>query len=320
MSFGNWLHNIATRGCLIAAFFLGVAACERHAGAQDQPKDNTQAQQPQTQQNIPDQSRPPAIEQPNPAVTAEEQKPKTKVYQYKCDTPPERDDADVCEQRRMAVAAERQLVVNIVGAVFLLGTLIFTGWAALAAARGANAAADTVHAMRNAERAYFFVLPPSLRNWQEAAYEAETDEVGILDVTLEIAFNISNSGKGIGFITSYGITHEICFEGKQGSKELTIRSDMGLIPLRGDSKYKTPAAYHTFRISVVERDELLGRNRPTKNLYIYGYLRYIDLFKVIRRTGFAYEFIPIGEDDAPNFVMTPGPLWYDEEEKPEKQK
>lgn len=49
-----------------------------------------------------------------------------------------------------------------------------------------------------------------------------------------------------------------------------------------------------------------------KSLYVYGFVRYSDLFGVTRETGFIYELYPDREKTGGEFVFcTPHPYWFD---------
>jgi hypothetical protein len=66
------------------------------------------------------------------------------VEKADCEGCNDHDNADLYEQRRMAEAAERQNWINIVGVVGVVLSLVFTGWAAIAASRSADAAVQSV--------------------------------------------------------------------------------------------------------------------------------------------------------------------------------
>jgi hypothetical protein len=89
----------------------------------------------------------------------------------------------------------------------------------------------------------------------------------------------------------------------------------GQLPLGPDSKWQSDAPFDVFQITDTDRNDLLDLR---KILYIHGYVRYYDLFRVLRRTGFMFEYTT--SRDAPEggvFVMCPHSMWYDMEEQPE---
>ena len=90
---------------------------------------------------------------------AVEQQPHPTPYQYDCNSPKNRDDADLCEQRRMAQAAEdlvtltrkqidlarRQIYLTIGEIVLLIFAVGAACWAAVAATRAVGVARDVAY-------------------------------------------------------------------------------------------------------------------------------------------------------------------------------
>jgi hypothetical protein len=178
--------------------------------------------------------------------------------------------------------------------------------AAKAARDGAAAATEAARVARNAERPYLTPFTPELRNWTESILESNEFKV------MEVHLDIKNIGKGVGFIKGYGIAHEICIDGRQGSVPLTVQEGFSMMPLRADSELDAGAAFDVFQISADDRLAMIEFDR---SLYIYGYTRYSDLFGIVRRSGFSFEFIPNKtQPEKSAFVMCTNPLWYDEEE------
>jgi hypothetical protein len=108
------VRRVATGGCLIAVLYLTLAG-EGRAQA--------------------------------PTPKAEPQ-----IYKIRCDQPQNHDEADLCEQRRQAQAAEDavwwaafQSKLGIAGFAAVVFSLVFTGWAAVAASRAAKAAESAIH-------------------------------------------------------------------------------------------------------------------------------------------------------------------------------
>ena len=130
---------------------------------------------------------------------------------------------------------------------------------------------------------------------------------------MHVNFDIENIGKGPGFILGYGIAHEICVAEKQGSVPLTTRDGFARMVVSADAKFRAGAAYDVFQISDDDREAML---KFRKTLYVYGHIRYLDLFGVTRTTGFMFEYIPSREaPDDSVFAMCPAPnWWFDREE------
>jgi hypothetical protein len=150
MSYCDWLHHTTIRGCLIASIFGFSLAGECSA----QPNGNAPNQDTQIQQATPDAAKPPQA--PQQAVpVAEQQKTERAPYDPHCDSPKDREDSDLCEQRRMSKAAEEaawwaafQSKLGVAGFAAVLASLFFTGWAAHAAGRAARAAEDSLKTSR----------------------------------------------------------------------------------------------------------------------------------------------------------------------------
>src|SRR5262245_25359625 len=105
MSCRYWLPDLAVRGCLIALAFLFLtteAVCQN-------PEAQAPAAQGQTEQPSANETRaPPASE--DSGLVSEQKKPASGPYQADCEKPKDREDADLCAQRRMADAAEWQVI------------------------------------------------------------------------------------------------------------------------------------------------------------------------------------------------------------------
>lgn len=88
------------------------------------------------------------------------------------------------------------------------------------------------------------------------------------------------------------------------------------MPLRDDGKLDAGAPFDVFQINAEDR---LAMIEFDVSLYVYGYVRYSDLFGIVRRTGFMFEFIPNKvHPEKSTFVMCRHPMWYDQEEAPKK--
>lgn len=145
MSFSGRLLHLAVRGCLILGLLPLVLGDGRA-----QPSTAVPGQQTESQQADPDKAGPPpATLQPQPMPVAEQQKPDTPPYNPSCEAPKTREDADLCEQRRMSQAAidavwwaAFQSKLGILGFLTVLLTLFFTGRAAKAASHAAESASE----------------------------------------------------------------------------------------------------------------------------------------------------------------------------------
>jgi hypothetical protein len=138
MPYIGWLDNSVTKGCVVALIFLSLSG-------------NCIAQS----DNIvsPQEIQPTFDTKPASQSVAQQFQSKAEVdyYQVSCEHPKTREDDDLCQQRRMAKATEDavwwasiQTKIGIAGFFAVIFSLVFTGWAAVAAAQAAKAARASV--------------------------------------------------------------------------------------------------------------------------------------------------------------------------------
>jgi hypothetical protein len=161
MSFSNRLHQTALGGCLTLALCSALPSECKAQVDPDAPLQNAQKQQP------------PAA----PSKAVQQQIPELEYYKPSCDKPQQREDADLCQQVRMAKAAEdavwwarTQSILGIVGFFGVLASLFFTAWAAVTASRQVRLSRQ---ALVNTDRAFVFVYEGLLG----PAVNAKTDRV-----------------------------------------------------------------------------------------------------------------------------------------------
>lgn len=295
-------------GCGVAAVLLiwpyGIGEAVPSAG----PPSNGEYQQAQAEQAGP---------QPLPPAVTEEEKPATAIKANPCDNPKGREESDLCQQWRMAEASEelvrltdRQNTLTMIEAGLLAVTIIFTAVAAWAAVVAAKAAINSVKVMRNAERPYLIPGGMRLEDFWKAAHGYDGD------LLVKVMCDFKNIGRSVGFLSGLGIAHEVCFEGRQGGVEPTVREGFGRIPISVDATRQFGLPIDAFQIGAADVRAIRSN---TKTLYVYGFIRYVDLFGVVRRTGFIFEFVqnPTMEDGGAFAVCAPHRYWYDVEEKPE---
>src|SRR5437588_162090 len=104
-----------------------------------------------------------------------------------------------------------------------------------AARIGAIGTLETVKALRNAERPYLSPFNPELRNFDKAVHENDWSKI------IEVHLDITNVGKGVGFIHSYAIAHQICSRDQQGAIAPSVRKDIPRLPLGPDSEWRPDA-------------------------------------------------------------------------------
>tara|TARA_R110002074_G_scaffold398138_1_gene589632 strand:- start:1736 stop:2677 length:942 start_codon:yes stop_codon:yes gene_type:complete len=197
--------------------------------------------------------------------------------------------------------------VTSIWAVWLLKKTLQANLNGTAAATvAATAAVENVKIARNAERPFLVPLEAELRYWPELFIDSPDN------VVLEVHLPIFNLGKSVGLIESYGIGYDICREGQQDTDTLDVYKDTGRMPVRPDSELEWTVPFTVFQISTVQRDAIAGYE---SSLFVFGYIRYLDLFGIYRKSGFIFEFVPIKTEPAKStFVKLRHPMWYDIEE------
>jgi hypothetical protein len=138
--------------------------------------------------------------------------------------------------------------------------------AAEAARDGAKGTLETVKVLRNAQRPYLSPFDPELRN-----FDKPMDSYSGWSQIIEIHLDVTNIGKGVGFIRSYAIAHEICPRGQQGTLVPRVRDYIARLPLGPDSKWQPDAPFDVFQIHHADREAMLNSK---KILYVYGYVRF----------------------------------------------
>jgi hypothetical protein len=152
---------------------------------QQQQGSNTRQAQA-TQQQIPLQIAPPV---------AGKQTTEPDWGKPECANPQNHDEADLCQQRRMAKSAEDtvllnriQIVLGIIGAFFILWNLYYARQAGIGAMEAAKAAKESVDTLMAAERPHMIVQEIKARG-----LDRKPDAEG--KVQLEFDFSFLNSGK-----------------------------------------------------------------------------------------------------------------------------
>jgi hypothetical protein len=187
---------------------------------------------------------------------------------------------DLKAQRRMAVAAERSLQLGcyqfwlgILGALLLLGTVIYT-------AISANAAADAARAALNSERAFVKMShePPGLTLDPVAG-------------TATVSVQVQNSGRTPADVIGVNLSARVLATGEKLPKVPEYSPNTGL--RRGKAFL---VADDEIFIPFVHRVEQTDINRiysDDARLYLFGYVDYVDrMTGKITRAGYGRVFRP----------------------------
>lgn len=189
--------------------------------------------------------------------------PSAAPYQPRCSPAYSKDEDDLCQQRRMAKAAEDsakwafwQLVISSIAGALILPAIWYAGRSAMAATRA-------VETQIRLEQPFLVV--------QLLRIEGEDDDMGRIDIELE------NIGKTPAVITSIGTTTY----GWESDK-VAVRDLVPPILLLQGGKHPTPAYVHSdYTADMILRGEF--------GVSVAGRVLYEDAFGRAREFGFAYE-------------------------------
>lgn len=170
------------RGCLVSALAFGLTCAGKAQVNTDAPAGPPQ-QQPATPLSQPAPVSPPF--------------PHSDRLQVNCESPKDHDEADLCEQKRQAQAAEDtvawaafQTKWTIAGIIAALASLFLSAWAAIAASRAAQSAAAGVELSKK----YFIA---DRRPWIEVVnLEMHSDLAVHADGRFDAAFTILVGNRG----------------------------------------------------------------------------------------------------------------------------
>jgi hypothetical protein len=184
MSFRNRLHHVALRGCLIVGIFFAPFLTDQQIEAPRYGSTSQAAQKKDSSES--------AVTHFQPGLRVDEH-----TYRAICDSPKDNEHADLCQQWRVAQAADSQFWLNLLGLVLLAGTLVFTAIAARAARDAAKEASRTATtaAQGNTQSRNLFVAEQ--RPWIEIdtvgfAGELRFDEKG---VGLSFQLRVESTGR-----------------------------------------------------------------------------------------------------------------------------
>jgi len=194
--------------------------------------------------------------------------PKSSVQEQGCATCNEHEKADLYEQRRMADAVEKQNLINVVGSVLLALSLVFTGWAAFAAARAASAAQAAVHT----ERAWMSHVGLHTGNVVSGDIDGVPFKNGLM-----IRMGWQNTGRSPAIRTEAFIEHKMVGAGDPVPTFVYAPSRIPLSTSIGPGMTITTAPR-----GLNEQEYIALRGRTAK-VYVYSRIAYFDVFTKVER-------------------------------------
>lgn len=243
------------------------------------------------------------IEQPAPKQskqkTAKKAPQQVQAWQPDCQAPKNHDEADFCQQRRMAAAAERgeqvareqlqvvrdQYWLSWPLLAALVGTLVATACAAHAASRSAKAAE---RALVDLERPIVFVEVP------QAGLVVEGSDGRFSLAGGCVTYQCVNYGRTPALLTEYHPTFLIlekgCFpDPVDPSKERGRELPVGCVSAQDAPYAQTEAPMKTFPAKLLEPGAV-----EKYSIYFIGYVRYTDIHGGRYINGFCFLYDWIG--------------------------
>ena len=283
MPSSDWRSNFAIAGGIVIGLLLAFNYALLVAGAK---YPCTEYAASETQKAAPKQERPNRL---SVREATQEKAADPGVYEADCQKPKDHDAADLCEQRRMANAAEEagcisrvQLWLSGFGIVLVLGSLWLTGWAAVAAS-------CAVHVAVAADRPRVRLSNLIFSRWH--GEEADINKIPIITAT------IKNYGRSAAILT-------------QAHMAIVVVGSLPKFPdykkchplFIGVGKTIEPGGEHTFRpiyfFDVAphipkEGDALFKLGLPFKaHFHVYGFVEFLDHVGELRRHGFRALYNP----------------------------
>jgi hypothetical protein len=215
---------------------------------------------------------------------------------------------DICAQRRMADAAERQIWLSLLGVVLVGGSLFFTAWASIAAGQAAAAAKESV------------ALTQDTATRQLRAYVTLTgggaELVNIRDqgFGLRVQITLRNSGQTPAYEFTTWIGQPVIKE----TGDLPFTDPTPLAERNGSSITGPGAEAHLVQVISVSEAELAALRMRTLRLFVWGGADYTDVFG--QRRFFKFRCVNGAEIVPPQgqgWSIGPHRLGYQASEQPE---
>lgn len=253
-------------GFLIASvFWAGILAWQSQQNSYAQDQSQQQKQTPQ-----PDAAEQQTTAQPLRLPSNGEQAIKTNWGNPECSKPQNHDEADLCEQRRMAKAAEDavwlgkvQLGVGVVGAFLLFLTLYYSRKATNAAMLAAKAADLSARAAVRLELPIIHATPPIL--WTSAELETPT-EANPIEIAMGWDVNYPSDTPRYIWNRILRPRARIPANGGEGSFDV------------GDFWFEL----NDYVIDQIRKEEMA--------LWLYGYIAYTDFMDEYHEAGFCWRW------------------------------
>lgn len=280
MSRRNWLSNVAAIGCLIAATIF-VSPALGQTEQQRQADINAKAQQHQ--------------QAAAPGPTTEKENLTPEEFQNPCGLTEKAYVADLCEQRRMAEAAIRQVDwvraqfwATVVEIILLIGVIGVSGWAAWEAGGSAIAAQKSAEAAEAAVNVASDTAKRQLR-----AYVTLNDAIveWLSPQQFAVVISVINSGQTPAIGLRYASRVAVGGKPDHFEEMSKIEDNASTIDLGAgtDIKLRIPNP------DPLPEDIVTAAKERRVPLYVWGEIRYRDVFGKTRRTHYRMELAESGD-------------------------
>jgi hypothetical protein len=281
MPSGDRLHHVAARGCLIA----GLLFASPSLGQSDEQIAPAPSAQTESQQG---QAREPAA----PAI-AEQRQAGPGKYEPDCESPIDREESDLCQQWRMAEAAEQQakwtrlqFFATSFEVTFLVLAVTFTAWAAVAASKAARAGDKAAEAAQRSVALAADTAKRQLRAYVTVVYSAK-QKPERMDSPPSFYVTLRNAGN----TPAYGLTSGMLIVLGDYPDDKSVY-DLPLAPRQitlGPRDEKTLGGQWGQGLTAEQTNALSQRRLA---FYLVGRIEYRDAFGEPRYTNFKYVDIP----------------------------
>lgn len=250
MSLGNWLHRLAVGGVALALVVGGVSYAQDDQ-SQDRVTPHSEKAQPKPEPPLP-------IAIHGPVRVELEKEVEPNWHSLKCDQAKSHDEADLCEQRRMAKAAERtvdlnavQILVAVVGFGLVCWNLYYTR---LATSAAVAAAVTAENAMFEVEAP--FLYPEVTRNTISKSLGRLLDDDNTTSqepkpASPYIYMRLKNFGNGPAVFRGWGVAAKV-YAFPVTPEEFTAEVAVGAVPAIIEAGMAVPASGGAgeFRVSI----------------------------------------------------------------------
>lgn len=274
---GDRVRNVAALGFLIAAIFAFPVS-----GQENHPEQKAKAAETEnTGPNTPSANAP---------RSPEDKQPETNWGQPNCENPNTQPEADLCQQRRMAKAAEDTVFLNqiqtgigVVGGLLLLATLVANVVGTFAAKTAAQANRDSADIQVSIETPRLRILNVSLAN--------PGDGVGRFR-PMDVLITVQNFGRTPAFVTDWLVQAHVVSDALPEEPTFSglarIESDLQM-PVIGNDPVMLRQHDDHFRL----RDEQIERVLKFEDFLIFtGIIIFEDFLGHKYERGFAVRWEP----------------------------